>query len=74
MFFDIIEILQIDSKNRDLAQIGYFLQKSKRRIIKNDFNLSDEYDSQLYDSSICQIPIVKSDNWLINQYDSTEYK
>ena len=73
MFFDIYEILQIDSKNRDLAQIGYSLQKSKRSIINNNFNLSTEYDCQLYDKSIGHIAVANSDNWLISHYDSTKY-
>lgn len=73
MFFDINGILQIDSKNRVLAQNGKLAQMSKRSIIKRDFNLIAEYDRRLYDSRIAQMEIVKSDNWLLNKYDSSEY-
>ncbi len=73
MFFDINGILQIDSKNRVLAQNGKLAQMSKRSIIKRGFNLIAEYDRRLYDSRIVQIEIVKSDNWLLNKYDSSEY-
>ena len=72
MFFEINEILRNNSKNRDFVQAEKLTHKSKRGIIKRDFNLIAEYDRWEYDSRISQIKIVKSDNWLINKYDSTE--